>query len=87
MIQEIAPHILDNAFLTRSPKDDDIIMALDNNIILGSPVTGKFYTYGEIKENAALAAVTLCLSVLCGWRTMLSDVGCAAGIYGCFQAN
>lgn len=58
MIQEIAPHILDNAFITRPPKDDDIVMALENNVILGSPVTGKFYTYGEIKENPVLSKVT-----------------------------
>lgn len=58
MIQEIAPHVLDNTFQSCHPKDDDLVMALDQNVILGSPNTGKFYTYAEIKDRPYLQEAT-----------------------------
>lgn len=51
MIQEIAPHKLDNAYHPYTPQDEDMVLAFDNNELLTNSQTGRPYTYAEVKEQ------------------------------------
>lgn len=50
MIQDIAPHILDNSYHPVSPEDDDIVFSYDgNNILMKDDHT--FFSWRDVKDN------------------------------------
>ncbi|MDO5548361.1 MAG: NAD(+) diphosphatase [Eubacteriales bacterium] len=51
MIQEIAPHTLDNAYHSYVPQDEDLVLAFDKDGLLVSRQTGRPYTYAEVKDQ------------------------------------
>lgn len=51
MIQEIAPHTLDNAYHPYRAEEQDIVLAFDKDSLLISRQTGKPYTYAEVSDQ------------------------------------
>lgn len=51
MIQQIAPHTLDNAYVPCQAQDNDYVLLMDKADILLDPSTGKPYTYIAVKNE------------------------------------
>lgn len=50
MIQEIAPHTLDNAYVPYAPQHADLVLAFDKGELLISRGTGRPYTYEQVMD-------------------------------------
>ncbi|MGM9649934.1 MAG: NAD(+) diphosphatase [Butyricicoccaceae bacterium] len=51
MIQEIAPHKLDNTYAPYTAQDEDIVLAFSQSDLLVSKQSGQPYTYREVKDQ------------------------------------
>ena len=50
MIQEIAPHTLDNAYVPYAPQHADLVLAFDKGELLVNRETGRPYTYEQVMD-------------------------------------
>ena len=51
MIQEIAPHTLDNAYVPYAPQHADLVLAFDKGELLVNRETGRPYTYEQVMDQ------------------------------------